>query len=60
MGIAEANMTSTVAGLAQIGKIPFANSFAVFDLIKKNINNLIDSLAQKKVVNGEIQDAVKG
>ncbi|NMB93070.1 MAG: transketolase family protein [Flexilinea flocculi] len=30
MGIAEANMTSTAAGLAQMGFIPFTNSFAVF------------------------------
>lgn len=30
MGIAEANMTSAAAGLAQVGKIPFTNSFAVF------------------------------
>ena len=30
MGIAEANMTSVAAGLAQTGKIPFSNSFAVF------------------------------
>jgi len=30
MGIAEANMMSVAAGLAQTGKIPFANSFAVF------------------------------
>jgi transketolase len=30
MGIAEANMVSVAAGLAQTGKIPFANSFAVF------------------------------
>ncbi|RGY99261.1 transketolase C-terminal domain-containing protein [Clostridium sp. AM58-1XD] len=30
MGIAEANMTSVAAGLAQSGKIPFTNSFAVF------------------------------
>jgi transketolase len=30
MGIAEANMTSVAAGLAQMGKIPFTNSFAVF------------------------------
>ena len=30
MGIAEANMISMSAGLAQTGKIPFANSFAVF------------------------------
>ena len=30
MSIAEANMTSVAAGLAQTGKIPFTNSFAVF------------------------------
>jgi transketolase len=30
MGIAEANMISTAAGLATCGKIPFASSFAVF------------------------------
>lgn len=30
MGIAEADMTSTAAGLAAGGKIPFTNSFAVF------------------------------
>jgi transketolase len=30
MGIAEANMISTAAGLASCGKIPFASSFAVF------------------------------
>lgn len=30
MGIAEANMASTAAGLALTGKIPFINSFAVF------------------------------
>ena len=30
MGIAEANMTSVAAGLAQTGKIPYTNSFAVF------------------------------
>ena len=30
MGIAEANMTRVAAGLAQTGKIPFTNSFAVF------------------------------
>lgn len=30
LGIAEANMTSVAAGLAQSGKIPFTNSFAVF------------------------------
>lgn len=30
MGIAEANMISTAAGLASSGKIPFASTFAVF------------------------------
>lgn len=30
LSIAEANMLSVAAGLAQTGKIPFANSFAVF------------------------------
>lgn len=30
MGIAEQDMMSTAAGLARMGKIPFANSFAVF------------------------------
>ncbi len=30
MGIAEANMISTAGGLARVGKIPFASSFAVF------------------------------
>lgn len=30
MGIAEQNMASTAAGLAQTGKIPFIHSFAVF------------------------------
>lgn len=30
MGIAEANMLSTAGGLARVGKIPFAGSFAVF------------------------------
>ena len=30
MGIAEANMISTAGGLARVGKIPFAGSFAVF------------------------------
>jgi len=30
MGIAEANMTSVAAGLAQTGRIPVTNSFAVF------------------------------
>lgn len=30
MGIAEANMTCTAAGLAAVGKIPFVSTFAVF------------------------------
>lgn len=30
MGIAEANMTGTAAGLAAVGKKPFVNSFAMF------------------------------
>src|SRR4030042_726470 len=30
MGIAEANMISTAAGLASCGKIPFVSTFAVF------------------------------
>jgi transketolase len=30
MGIAEQDMISTAAGLASMGKIPFANSFAIF------------------------------
>ncbi|GAB6159306.1 transketolase family protein [Desulfotomaculum varum] len=30
MGIAEANMMATAAGLAAVGKIPFASTFAVF------------------------------
>ncbi len=30
MGIAEANMIGTAAGLASCGKIPFASTFAVF------------------------------
>ncbi len=30
MGIAEANMIGTAAGLARMGKIPFASSFAMF------------------------------
>lgn len=30
MGIAEANMISTAAGLSSVGKIPFASTFAVF------------------------------
>lgn len=34
MGIAEANMVSTAAGLAACGKIPFASSFASFLMCK--------------------------
>ncbi|MFQ5915152.1 MAG: transketolase family protein [Nitrospinota bacterium] len=34
MGIAEANMVSTAAGLASCGKIPFISSFAVFMFCK--------------------------
>ena len=30
MGIAEANMMATAAGLAASGKIPFASTFAIF------------------------------
>ena len=30
MGIAEANMVATAAGMASVGKIPFVNTFAVF------------------------------
>ncbi|CCO07590.1 transketolase family protein [Desulforamulus hydrothermalis] len=30
MGIAEANMMATAAGLAAVGKVPFASTFAVF------------------------------
>ncbi|WP_003540369.1 transketolase family protein [Desulfotomaculum nigrificans] len=30
MGIAEANMMATAAGLAAVGKIPFASTFAIF------------------------------
>lgn len=30
MGIAEANMVSTAAGLASVGKIPFLSTFAIF------------------------------
>src|ERR1700758_5106344 len=33
-GIAEANMTAIGAGLATVGKIPFASSFSVFSLNK--------------------------
>jgi len=33
MGIAEANMISTAAGMASCGKIPFVSTFAVFATI---------------------------
>src|SRR3990170_3719036 len=44
MGIAEANMVSTAAGLASSGKIPFASSFASF-LICKAFDQLRMSVA---------------
>lgn len=44
MGIAEANMVSTAAGLASCGKIPFASSFASF-LICKGFDQLRMSVA---------------
>lgn len=44
MGIAEANMVSTAAGLATCGKIPFASSFASF-LICKSFDQLRMSVA---------------
>ncbi|MDD5434695.1 MAG: transketolase family protein [Nitrospira sp.] len=44
MGIAEANMVSTAAGLASCGKIPFASSFASF-LICKSYDQLRMSIA---------------
>ncbi|MBI5194130.1 MAG: transketolase family protein [Nitrospirae bacterium] len=44
MGIAEANMVSTAAGLASCGKIPFASSFASF-LICKTFDQLRMSIA---------------
>lgn len=44
MGIAEANMVSTAAGLASCGKIPFASSFASF-LICKSFDQLRMSVA---------------
>ncbi len=30
MGIAEANMVGTAAGLAAVGKVPFVSTFAIF------------------------------
>lgn len=44
MGIAEANMVSTAAGLASCGKIPFASSFASF-LICKTFDQMRMSIA---------------
>lgn len=44
MGIAEANMVSTAAGLASCGKIPFASSFASF-LVCKSFDQLRMSIA---------------
>lgn len=44
MGIAEANMVSTAAGLASCGKIPFASSFASF-LMCKGFDQLRMSVA---------------
>lgn len=44
MGIAEANMVSTAAGLAACGKIPFVSSFASF-LICKSFDQLRMSIA---------------
>ncbi|MCC6543070.1 MAG: transketolase family protein [Nitrospirae bacterium] len=44
MGIAEANMVSTAAGLASCGKIPFASSFASF-LMCKTFDQLRMSVA---------------
>ena len=41
MGIAEADMVSASAGLAQTGKIPFANSFAFYILDPIIMNNSI-------------------
>src|SRR3989338_11541500 len=44
MGIAEANMVSTAAGLAACGKVPFASSFASF-LMCKGFDQLRMSVA---------------
>src|SRR4030066_1232057 len=44
LGIAEANMVSTAAGLASCGKIPFASSFASF-LMCKTFDQLRMSVA---------------
>ncbi len=43
-GIAEANMTSAAAGLATMGKIPFASTFAVF-ATKRACDQLSSSVA---------------
>ena len=37
MGIAEANMISTAAGLATCGKIVFASSFAMFEQVRNSV-----------------------
>ena len=47
MGIAEANMTSVAAGLAQTGKIPFTNSFAVFSAGRAFDQNQADHIHRK-------------
>ena len=48
VGIAEANMTSMAAGLALVGKIPFANSFAVF-AAGRSFDQIRQSIAISKV-----------
>lgn len=48
MGIAEANMVSTAAGLATCGKIPFASSFASF-LMCKGFDQLRMSVANPHI-----------
>ena len=44
MGIAEANMVSTAAGIAQTGLVPFANTFAV---LKSSLINVSNSLISR-------------
>ncbi len=48
MGIAEANMVSTAAGLAQTGLIPFANTFAVF-LVGRAFDQIRQAIAIGKL-----------
>lgn len=48
MGIAEADMVSASAGLAQTGKIPFANSFAVF-IVGRAYDQIRQSIAIGKL-----------